>query len=49
VRLELDQGRREEAGDSAAAVLRVPCTSITPRIFALVVLGRQAIDGAVGQ
>jgi hypothetical protein len=36
--MELDQGRWEEASDSAAAVLRIPCTSITPRIFALVVL-----------
>lgn len=38
-RLELDQGRWEEASDAAAAVLGIPCTSITPRIFALVVLG----------
>jgi DNA-binding CsgD family transcriptional regulator/tetratricopeptide (TPR) repeat protein len=38
-RLELDQGRWQQASDSAAAVLRVPRTSITPRIFALVVLG----------
>jgi DNA-binding CsgD family transcriptional regulator/tetratricopeptide (TPR) repeat protein len=38
-RLELDQGRWQEASDSAAAVLRIPCTSITPRIVALVVLG----------
>jgi len=37
-RLELDQGRWEEASDSAAAVLRIPCTSIMPRILALVVL-----------
>jgi DNA-binding CsgD family transcriptional regulator len=38
-RMELDQGRWAEAGESAAVVLRIPCTSITPRIFALVVLG----------
>ena len=38
-RLELDQGRWQEASDSAAAVLGIPRTSITPRIFALVVLG----------
>jgi DNA-binding CsgD family transcriptional regulator len=38
-RLELDQGRWGEAGESAAAVLRIPCASITPRILALVVLG----------
>jgi DNA-binding CsgD family transcriptional regulator len=38
-RLELDQGRWGEAGDSAAAVLGIPRTSVTPRIFALVVLG----------
>jgi DNA-binding CsgD family transcriptional regulator len=38
-RLQLDQGRWEEAGDSAAAVLRIPCSSISPRIEALVVLG----------
>jgi DNA-binding CsgD family transcriptional regulator len=38
-RLELDQGRWEAASASAAAVLRVPRTSITPRIHALVVLG----------
>ena len=36
---ELDQGRWDEAGRTAAAVLRVPRTSITPRILALVVLG----------
>jgi ATP/maltotriose-dependent transcriptional regulator MalT len=38
-RLELDQGRWQEASDSAVAVLGIPCASITPRIFALVVLG----------
>jgi DNA-binding CsgD family transcriptional regulator len=38
-RLELDQGRWAEAADSAEAVLRIPRTSITPRIGALVVLG----------
>ncbi len=38
-RLELDQGRWMEAADSAAAVLRIPRTSTTPRIHALVVLG----------
>ena len=38
-RLQLDQGRWEEAGDAAAAVLRIPCSSISPRIEALVVLG----------
>jgi DNA-binding CsgD family transcriptional regulator/tetratricopeptide (TPR) repeat protein len=38
-RLELDQGRWEAAGDSAAAVLAIPCSSISPRIEALVVLG----------
>jgi DNA-binding CsgD family transcriptional regulator len=38
-RVELDQGRWQEAGDSAAAVLGIPRTSITPRIWALVVLG----------
>jgi DNA-binding CsgD family transcriptional regulator/ribosomal protein S18 acetylase RimI-like enzyme len=38
-RLELDQGRWQQATDSAAAVLGIPRTSITPRIFALVVLG----------
>ncbi|HEX6676322.1 MAG TPA: AAA family ATPase [Actinomycetes bacterium] len=38
-RIELDQGRWGEAGKSAAAVLRVPRTSISPRINALVVLG----------
>ena len=34
-----DQGRWAEAADSAAAVLRVQRTSITPRIVSLVVLG----------
>jgi DNA-binding CsgD family transcriptional regulator/tetratricopeptide (TPR) repeat protein len=38
-RLELDQGRWAQASEDAAAVLRVPRTSITPRIEALVVLG----------
>jgi DNA-binding CsgD family transcriptional regulator len=38
-RLELDEGRWTEAVDSASAVLRVPRTSTTPRIVALVVLG----------
>ena len=38
-RLELDQGRWSEAADSAATVLRIPRTSTTPRIGALVVLG----------
>ena len=38
-RLQLDQGRWEEAGDSAAAVLRIPCSSISPRIEALVCWG----------
>jgi DNA-binding CsgD family transcriptional regulator/tetratricopeptide (TPR) repeat protein len=38
-RLELDEGRWADAADSAAAVLRIPRTSITPRIWALVVLG----------
>jgi len=38
-RLELDQGRWAEATDSATAVLRIPRTSISPRIGALVVLG----------
>ena len=38
-RLELDQGRWAEAADTAMAVIRVPRTSITPRILALVVLG----------
>ncbi|MGZ8793794.1 MAG: ATP-binding protein, partial [Gaiellaceae bacterium] len=37
-RLELDQGRWSEATDSAASVLRIPRTSTTPRIFALIVL-----------
>jgi DNA-binding CsgD family transcriptional regulator len=38
-RLELDQGRWSAAADSAASVLRIPRTSTTPRIVALVVLG----------
>jgi DNA-binding CsgD family transcriptional regulator len=37
--MELDQGRWAEATDSAAAVLRVPRTSINPRVTSLVVLG----------
>jgi DNA-binding NarL/FixJ family response regulator len=37
-RLELDQGRWSEAADTALSVLRVPRTSTTPRIRALVVL-----------
>lgn len=49
-RLELDQGRWEEAADSAATVERIPRTSITPRIVALVVLGLvQARRGEPGQ
>jgi len=38
-RLELDEGRWLDASDSAAAVLRIPRTSTTPRIVSLVVLG----------
>jgi tetratricopeptide (TPR) repeat protein len=38
-RLQLHQGRWAEAAESAAAVLRVQRTSITPRIVSLVVLG----------
>ncbi|HEX6674455.1 MAG TPA: LuxR C-terminal-related transcriptional regulator, partial [Actinomycetes bacterium] len=38
-RLELDQGRWQQASDAAAAVLRIPCSSISPRIEALVVQG----------
>jgi DNA-binding CsgD family transcriptional regulator/tetratricopeptide (TPR) repeat protein len=38
-RRALDQGRFAEAADCAAAVLRVPRTSISPRIRALEVLG----------
>ncbi|HET6642719.1 MAG TPA: AAA family ATPase [Gaiellaceae bacterium] len=38
-RMALDQGRWEQAADNAAAVIRVPRTSITPRIVALSVLG----------
>ena len=37
-RLQLDQGRWQEAADSAATVLRIPRTSTTPRIVSLVVL-----------
>jgi DNA-binding CsgD family transcriptional regulator/tetratricopeptide (TPR) repeat protein len=38
-RLELDSGHWTDAADSAAAVLRIPRTSTTPRIHALVVIG----------
>ena len=38
--LELDQGRWSDAAASATAVVRTPRTSTTPRILALVVLGR---------
>ena len=38
-RLELDQGRWSAAVDSAESVLRIPRTSITPRIVSLTVLG----------
>jgi DNA-binding CsgD family transcriptional regulator len=38
-RSALDQGRLSEAADHAAAVLRIPRTSISPRIRALEVLG----------
>jgi DNA-binding CsgD family transcriptional regulator/tetratricopeptide (TPR) repeat protein len=38
-RVALDEGRWEQAANSAAAVIRVPRTSITPRIVALSVLG----------
>jgi DNA-binding CsgD family transcriptional regulator/tetratricopeptide (TPR) repeat protein len=38
-RLELDQGRWTEAAEWAESVLRIPRTSTTPRINALVVLG----------
>jgi DNA-binding CsgD family transcriptional regulator/tetratricopeptide (TPR) repeat protein len=38
-RLELDQGRWGTASESAAAVLRMPRSSISPHIVALVVLG----------
>jgi DNA-binding CsgD family transcriptional regulator len=37
-RLELDTGRWSDATDTAASVLRIPRTSTTPRIVALVVL-----------
>src|SRR5262249_62278382 len=37
-RLELNEGRWTEAADAAAAVLRVPRTSTTPRILTLVVI-----------
>ena len=39
-RAELDQGRWQEAGDAATAVLRIPRHSTIPRIIALSVLGR---------
>jgi DNA-binding CsgD family transcriptional regulator/tetratricopeptide (TPR) repeat protein len=49
-RLELDQGRWEAASEDAAAVLRIPRTSISPRIEALVVLGlARARRGDPGQ
>ena len=38
-RIELDQGRWDEAADAAAAVLRIRRASIQPRIRGLVVLG----------
>ena len=38
-RLELDEGRWGEAVESARRVVRIPRTSTTPRIVALVVLG----------
>jgi DNA-binding CsgD family transcriptional regulator/MoxR-like ATPase len=38
-RFELDQGRWDEAAETAATVLRIRRASIMPRIFALVVLG----------
>jgi tetratricopeptide (TPR) repeat protein len=38
-RIELDQGRWDEAADAAAAVLRIRRASIMPRILGLVVLG----------
>ena len=37
--MELNQGRWADAADSAAEVLRIPRTSTTPRILALVVVG----------
>jgi ATP/maltotriose-dependent transcriptional regulator MalT len=37
-KLELDQGRWTEAAETAAAILRTPRTSTSPRILALVVL-----------
>jgi DNA-binding CsgD family transcriptional regulator/tetratricopeptide (TPR) repeat protein len=39
-RLELNRGRGSEAADSAASVLRIPRTSISPRIESLVVLAQ---------
>jgi DNA-binding CsgD family transcriptional regulator/tetratricopeptide (TPR) repeat protein len=39
-RLELDEGRWSEAAETAATVLRIPRTSISPRICALSVLAR---------
>jgi DNA-binding CsgD family transcriptional regulator len=38
-RLHLDQGRWEQAAETARSVLCIPRASITPRIMALVVLG----------
>jgi len=38
-RLELNEGRWAQAADTASLVLRIPRTSTTPRILALVVLG----------
>ena len=38
-RLQLDQGRWAQAAETADAVLRIPRTSIMPRIIALTVLG----------
>jgi DNA-binding CsgD family transcriptional regulator/tetratricopeptide (TPR) repeat protein len=38
-RMALDRGRLSEAAEYATAVLRVPRTSISPRIYALKVLG----------
>ena len=51
-RVALDQGRFSEATEHAAAVLRVPRTSISPRIRALEVLGlvraRRGDPGGLG-
>ena len=38
-RLELDEGRWDEAAETAATVVRIHRTSTMPRIVALVVLG----------